>query len=198
MSSMTGPPSLMSGNTVKKVTKMSSTALMWIRSRLFLRLNNVWDSSSTSSMKRGPGLSPLESILVSRTLRSLRRRFIPRTESLLSGRTRPLVGSWRFSPSPDACHVGGHTRDNGPLRIPTRSVTCIFVHYCTFVLSYQKGGFTITDIPLELRYPCKISEILCFTKMSIVPVHHLSYLLAPRVINYLSLVRLPVSHLGIT
>ena len=64
MSSMTSPPSLMSGNTVKKVTKMSSTALMWIRSRLFLRWNNVWDSLSTSSMKRGPGPSPLESILV--------------------------------------------------------------------------------------------------------------------------------------
>ena len=64
MSSMTGPPSLMSGKTVKKVTKMPSTALMWIRSRLFLRWNNVWDNLSTSSMKRGPGLSPLDSILV--------------------------------------------------------------------------------------------------------------------------------------
>ena len=56
------------------------------------------------------------------------------------------------------------------------------LHVCSLlrlVLTYHKGVFTIISIPLELRYPCKITEISCFTRMSIVPVHHLSYLFTP-------------------
>ena len=168
----------MSGKTVKKVTKMSSTALMWIRSRLILRWNNVWDSLSTSLMKRGPGLSPLESILVRATLAPCDGGlFQEQIRSFLGGSLLPLVLG-HFRPPPDTCHVGGNTGDNGPLRILTRSVTYMFVHYCALVTSYQKGGYAIIVIPIELGYPRKISEIPRFTRMSIVSVHHLRFFMA--------------------
>ena len=182
---MTGPPSLMSGKTVKKVTKMPSTALMWIRSRLFLRWNNVWDNLSTSSMKRGPGLSPLDSILVHAA-------FAPCDGGLFQEQIRSIRGGsllllvlGHALPPPVACHVGGNAGDNGPLHIPTCSVTCMFVHYCALVTSFQKGGYAIIVKPIGFGYLRNISEIPHFTRMSIVSVHHLSFLMA-HVSNQLS------------
>ena len=179
MSSMTGPPSLMSGNTVRKVTKMSSTARMWIRSRLFLRWTNVWDSLSISATKRGPGPSSLESIL-GRALLALcdGGLFQEQGGPSLGGSCLSLVHV-DFPPSPGARHVDGHTRDNGPPSTPARGVNCVFVHHCALVPAFHKGVITIISTPLELRYPCKITEISHFTRRSIVKVHLLSYLSVP-------------------
>ena len=55
------------------------------------------------------------------------------------------------------------------------SLTCFFI---TLVTSYQQGGYAIIVIPIELGYRRKISEIPSFTRMSIVSVHHLSFLMA--------------------
>ena len=154
MSSMTGPPSLMSGNTVRKVTKISSTARMWIRSRLFLRWNNVWESLSTSATKCGPSPSSLESILGRAPLAPCDGGFTPRTRwSLFGADPVPLRGGSPpslvhadFRPPP-AHHEGGHTRDNGPLSTPARGVNCVFVHYCVLVPAFHKGVITIISTP---------------------------------------------------
>ena len=142
------PPSLISGKMVKKVTKMSSTALMWIRSRLFLRWNNVWDNLSTSSMKRGPGLSPLDSILVHATFAPCDGGlFLEQIRSVWGGSLLLLVLG-HACPPPFARHVGGNAGDNGPLHILTRTVSYMFVHYCALVTSFQKGIYTIVVIPI--------------------------------------------------
>ena len=97
---MTGPPSLMSGNTVRKVTKISSTARMWIRSWLFLRWNNVWDSLSTSATKCGSGPSSLESIPSRALLTRCDGGLFQDRGGPSLGRILSLIGSCPFSPSP--------------------------------------------------------------------------------------------------
>ena len=115
----------------------------------------------------------------------------------LWGGSRPSLAHADFRP-PLARHEGGCTRDNGPLNTPARSADCVFVHYCALVPAFHKGVITIISTPLVLRYPCKITDISHFTRRSIVSVHLLNYLSAPRVFTHPYLVRLTVSHLSIT